>query len=172
MAYPINFDGLERDICTLSAWMLSYEGAHHLDKHLKLKSSMIFIHRQNISSLLLSITAQLRIIRDTTKDKPTKHDNLDCGEISHNIVRYENNTESSSIGKNISFRNVLDKILHATIKVERFSQVSSEGKALVIQITGKEKSGEDWEVQVDILKFCEIAVLFLENKKLSYEDRL
>ena len=72
MSYNLDFDGLRRDICTLAAWMLSYEGANHLNGHDNLKMQIVKYHRIQTSSLLLSIAAQLRIVRDTTKDKQAR----------------------------------------------------------------------------------------------------
>ena len=70
--------------------------------------------------------------------------------------------------EDVTFDKVLDKILHATINYESIKEINSNGIAFVIKLTGKERDGKEWEVGLNAIIFCKLALEFLDNKILCY----
>lgn len=163
MAYQLSFDGLKRDVAELAAWMLSFEGRDHLKETEKLKALLVQVHPEQVSSRLLSIAAQVRVVSDSTKNIGADSKNRECGTVYSNVI-YNVDGYSSELGKPIKFREAVDKILHATIEVERLLTIGAEERKIIIKLVGKERrGGKKWLVELDVVLFCEVALRFIED---------
>jgi len=168
MSYPISFDGLNKDICTLTAWMLVLNSIEYLNSYCTLKENMSEFLPIQIGELLLSIAARLRIIRDKTRSYSSKYQKQTCGQISliDNRPPRQEFTITSGV-QPLDFEDALDKILHATIEVQRSIQISNAIK-FIITLSGKGKDKDEWEAELDTLSFCQAALGFINVKKQHY----